>query len=194
MMQVTYRLTDNDLLEWMRTANPSYPRLKIVGGLWLLACVGNSAFGGDHRTRVVEWIWPLLPGVIGILLLFLDRWSAYLFRKKHPECLDEIQMTITANGLESLSVHSQSRTSWADYIRWMESRNLFLIFQSEIAAVALPKRAFDLTQIASLRSLLQDKVGQGKTQGTKNSLIKIVVFWALILLAGVLLWMVKKGH
>jgi hypothetical protein len=56
---------------------------------------------------------------------------------------------------DSLSEH---RETWASFIRWRESPNLFALYTSKFTWIMLPKRCVNDEDVAKLREILQTHI------------------------------------
>lgn len=195
-MQVSYRLTEKDWLEALRRVGRTFVGMKILGAAFVVIFFGGaamSAFG--MLPGGASWTGMLLPGVLGLFFIFLDRWSVHSFCKKNPRALGQFETTIEEAGLEVASEHSRTHSDWQAYLRWEESKNLFLLFPSSNTVVPLPKCAFDSAQTSAMQDLLASKLGPGRKANSRGIVLKTLIFWLLIVISGVLLWqVVRAGH
>lgn len=51
-----------------------------------------------------------------------------------------------------------SEVEWKNYVRWLETKDLVLLYSSPMAWGIVPKRAFDESQLTEFRALLTQNV------------------------------------
>ena len=106
-----------------------------------------------------SWAFTIIVGglVIGFVAGLTYFLSAFKLRKTYREqqSLQEV-ITVTIND-EQLN-YSWSRGNavflWSDIRRWKQTRDFFLLFESEMFARILPKRALSPEEIAVIRAKL----------------------------------------
>jgi hypothetical protein len=108
--------------------------------------------------------WKLVLPLIPWLLIFGFIWF-FVFRQvrsRHRKAWEQTPgmhrprtVTIDETGLSFTEPTSQSRVNWDHFVRFAETKNLFLLFDSEVSAELIPKRIFQATaQVDEFRALL----------------------------------------
>jgi len=73
----------------------------------------------------------------------------------------EFSAEISESGIGISSPDSQTQMNWKGFIRFFETKNLFVLYHSAQLFNTFPKRAFAPEQLEEVRSLLQQKVPAG---------------------------------
>jgi len=158
-MNLEYRLTFNDFLE----ANQAH--LKSHGFLYLFLWVVSGLM-------VVVGLASLLIGDIwnfcfSVILGICINPSFYLLQRyclartwKSQRCIREpVTLEVTEEGLTLSSPYFQSNLKWQIYTGFLETKNLFMVYQSERLFNLFPKRAFNSDeQINEFRELLRTMI------------------------------------
>ena len=76
---------------------------------------------------------------------------------------------------------------WTNFIRYLESKTLFLLYTSPACFNIVPKRALTPSETESFRGLLQEKMGVTMGSHDKKVSPRIIVFLVVVGLALVLL-------
>jgi hypothetical protein len=92
------------------------------------------------------------------LLWWSPRWSARVQFRKQPSVQGSRSVTVDASGTHSRWDGGSADVEWKNYVRFVEGRNLFLIYTSPACFGMVPKRAFDEPGLATFRNLLQENI------------------------------------
>jgi len=100
--------------------------------------------------------------------------------------------------LDGSSIHwrwkgGQADVEWTNFIRFLESKNLFLLYTSPACFNIVPKRAFAPGETESFRGLLQEKLGVTMAAHHKRISLRVIVFLVVIAAALVLLVMAIRN-
>jgi hypothetical protein len=133
----------------------------VAGLLMVVSILANLAFNPEtvKLTRSIPMLF------FGLFLVFLTTIfiplsvrRAYARDKRLHE---EFVADITDSGIGISSPNSRSQTNWSAFLRWFESKNLFVLYHSPQLFNTFPKRAFTIEQIEEFRSLLRQKLAAG---------------------------------
>jgi hypothetical protein len=114
--------------------------------------------------KVFELFLTLLPWIlIGAFLWF------FLFlrlRRRYQKAFDKTPgfhrvrtIHITDDGLTMTEPTLEWRATWAHYVRFAETKNLFLLYVGDVAAEFIPKRIFpDESAVTEFRSILEQNI------------------------------------
>ncbi len=164
-MYLEYRLTFNDYLEanqaHVKSQRFSYFFLW-VGSIFLMVRGFDCILSGNI------WIFFFFV-ILGIFAnpSFNPLQRYYLARtwESQPSIRKPITIEITKEGITLYSPYFKSNLKWKIYIRFIETKNLFMIYQSNRFFNLFPKRAFSSDeQVNEFRDLL-------RTMIVKNSFI-----------------------
>jgi hypothetical protein len=163
-MKIEYKLSEKDFLEAQRARGGLAIRvLPFFGALLILAGVVPWIGGAG---RFGSALGALL---IGGFLIFGQRllWS-YAYRQyKRLHC--QFAATFSDQGLEvSSSTTGSAIYSWTGFTRFMETRNLFLLFQGPACVHIFPKTCLRAGEIEALRELVHKQVGGGAEMERKG--------------------------
>ena len=100
---------------------------------------------------------------LGALLLFivtlLHSYRVARVWKKEPSVHDSLMVDIGEDELHIVSQHEDGRIKWSAFSRFLETKNLFLIFRQRNVFNVIPKRIFrDASEIENFRQLLKKKL------------------------------------
>lgn len=155
-MQVQYEITPNDHLEMMKVKFGI--SAKLTGILLSIAgtCLGILAyyfFGGE---------WDMVIIVFAILTIFqffmpyIVHWRIY---NRNRSLFEMRTVTFSDEGVRSERLSSTVEAKWSSFLRFQETKNLFLTYQSKDVVGIVPKRAFrDPEAVAQFRNLLTSKL------------------------------------
>ncbi|MGC2248940.1 MAG: YcxB family protein [Terriglobales bacterium] len=94
---------------------------------------------------------------------------------------------ISETGIDSSSPTGSTQSTWSAYTRYVESRNLFLLYQAPHVFSLLPKRAFAPGEEESFRGLLNAKLGAATAAHRRKISPQAWMFLAVVGIAAVLL-------
>jgi Flp pilus assembly protein TadB len=140
----------------------------------------------------LEWVYLLAPLVLLVLFLLFQYvyrpfMLARLFRK-NSDLSDPFEMEFTNAGLAVRNSQGQAQVDWGEYVKWVEDRDLILLYRTHVMFQMLPKRLFaSLDDVQFLRDCLnQSKVpegGKGSAGLSRNrAILYAVVVVAIIVM------------
>ena len=105
--------------------------------------------------KVPQYFQMLVPIVIGLVLAFRLRLFAKLSFKR--DLVDQGKVTVAASesGIQFLSAKGTSNAKWSAFIRYTETRNLFILYPQSSLFNIIPKRAFAPSDLLEFRQMLQ---------------------------------------
>jgi hypothetical protein len=132
----------------------SYYIILICGGFCLLlgsflALVGP--FSKGLPLLALAFFWLGFPFVYMPFKLKRDF-------KKHPNFSRDCSVQVNETGLHSQSDVSTGETKWAAFVKFRETRNLFMLYLGGRMFKVIPKRAFSAAQLEEFRELLRQKL------------------------------------
>ena len=154
MIALTYRLTRDDLVKAVRLWERRHTNIvRLLLGL-MMGLGGTINFvRGFHALGL---ILVLIGLALTTNLLPFSVLAARAQWKANPQLHDEIQMTITREGVRTKTATSDSTLLWSHYIKHHESGSVFLLLLNKRMYNIVPKRAFSgPEQIAEFRGLLE---------------------------------------
>jgi len=174
-MRVEFSLTEKDFVAAQRAHRPWSVFVPIVGGLLVLA--GVVALAVD-RKNLVSSIEPFL---LGVALLFLQRvlWSYHF--KNDKRLHDPFVAVISGDGIELSASTVVSRFEWRSFVRFVETKTLFLLYQGPNVFNIFPKRCFGADEAKAFRQFGQEKLNEGRI-GRKHLSAKT---WIIIVIGSV---------
>jgi hypothetical protein len=107
-------------------------------------------------------------------------------------------MTLDASGIHWRWKGGQADVEWTNFIRFLESKTLFLLYTSPACFNIVPKRALAPQETDSFRGLLKEKMGATMATHGKRISPGVIVFLVLVAVSLVLLvqviWVSGKVH
>ncbi len=169
-MRITYTITAQDLVEANRLhfsrGGPSSIRMSlkmmfVAGLLIIVAILANLILnpGTAQLARVIPML--LLALFLVSLTTVLIPFSVRRAYSKDKRLHGEFSAEISESGIGISSPDSQTQMNWKGFIRFFETKNLFVLYHSAQLFNTFPKRAFAPEQLEEVRSLLQQKVPAG---------------------------------
>ncbi len=160
-----------------RQANRAYARMNKLR--WLIRTLFTALFlliallmlyflvvsRKSAETGKIGWtnITPILPWLIvcGAMLAWaLLGGSIALRRAWRGQPGMQLRQTLVINdaGLMVSDAQSRNEYTWGAFNRLLETRNLFLLFPSDLIFIIIPKRVVPPDQLQELRRLLDDRI------------------------------------
>jgi len=155
-MQVRYEITPSDHLEMLKVKVGVSAKLPNV--LFEIAgvCSGIFAsyfFGGG---------WIVVTVLFAALLvtqLFLPQIVHGRIYHRNPSLFEMRTVTFTDEGYRSERANSTIEGKWSSFVKFKETKNLFLTYQSKDVVGIVPKRAFPSPEaVAQFRNLLASNI------------------------------------
>lgn len=186
LMQIRYRITAADYNE----ANSRLMRsAQIFGAVIILA---GALVGITNPQGVTQNPIPIIVApVFGLFLIFGWRLSASRAYKADKRLQREYSATIGESIVEVECETGRTEYRWSSFVRFLETKNLFLLYQAPRVFNLFPKRSFSPGDAEAFRQLAKAKVVPAPQQ--QPNVVKTIVFWLVVILAAVLLWQVVKN-
>ncbi len=181
-MRLDYDLTENDFLEAQRRHGGIRARLVQVWGILLVAAAVISAISHPHSYSAF-----ILPLLFGFFLLFGTRLLTRSSFRRDPRLQQHFQAVISDTGIDFSNPTGSTQSTWSAFTRYVESRNLFLLYQAPHVFNVLPKRAFASGDEESFRGLLNAKLGAATGAHRRKISQQAWMFLAVVVIAAVLL-------
>jgi hypothetical protein len=178
--KVQYEWTDYLNAQLLHIRPSGFRRIGLYLILAALACtVVSSIYLAFTRDFSFDYFWPVL---LIILLWPLYRFVLLPNRIKKLYSQQKtlqvpVEVEIKEDTLNTTSEFGQNTHPWKDFVKWKEDKELFLLYQSDVAFNMLPKRMFsDPTQIDAVRSYLQKNVPKEKQRFPFGCIVYFLLF------------------
>jgi len=136
----------------------------------------------------------LIPFFIGAFMFSLPWLQArQMFRKGGSPLRDEVTLEISDSRLIGANLVSSSNSTWGAFTRYSESKNLFLVYRSEMLFNIVPKRAFAAGEEDAVRGLLEQHLG-GASKASRRKIPLTALFWVVVFGSAVVLWLVMRAR
>ncbi len=187
-MQVSYKLTERDLLEAQGKHGGLGSRLLPIFGL-LVLIVSLASVVHDPKQ------FPSLAGaiVVGLFLLFFRRLQVWFSFRRDNRLQGQFEATISDSGIDVSSLKASSKYDWSAFIRYAETKNLLLVYQAPQVFNVFPKRAFAAGEVDAFRSLLDKNLGAASTAYHKRISPRTWVFLIVVAIAAMMLVMAIRN-
>ncbi len=163
-MLITYRLTSQDVLEgYKRYRQGVSPLVRIVyyGLTWVLriSLIGFGLFliAFDETVRSLGTVFVLIAACSILFSIFARRISAARYFKKNPSLRKEYKAQFDEDGVEWWSEDLHTKSGWSNFLRWQESKSVFLLYPTTRIFNIIPKRAFAPGEVEQFHALLTRK-------------------------------------
>jgi hypothetical protein len=198
-MELTYDLTQRDFYDSFMAHRRRTPALmwsfRLLFGLtFIFPVIGVAVLATDRQAEVVT-VAPLfaLAAFWAIFIWVIPWWSARSQFWQQPAAQGSKTMTLDGSGIHWRWRNGQAHIEWTNFIRFLESKTVFLLYTSPACFNIVPKRAFAPDQTDSFRSLLEEKLGAASRPRRKKLSPQVLVFLAVIVSALVLLAMAIRN-
>ncbi len=165
-MQIKYTITEEEFVEAQKLYHSGRPLIhRISSRILMVLGFALAALG------VFLLIWsrdqqpvgnPLSMVLVGVIFVFVTVLYPNLIAKrtfaKDGRLRQEFTVDFTDQGVEASSATSTGRNDWCNYVRFAESKNVFLSYLSARLFSIFPKRAFAPGEVEEVRQLLQRKL------------------------------------
>jgi uncharacterized membrane protein len=98
---------------------------------------------------------------VGFYLLYcgfgLRLYFRRLYQKDH-RFKHDVTAEISDQGIHLVTQFSDSQIKWNGFVRFLESKNIFMVFMARWSFLILPKRAFSAGEADEFRAILQRNV------------------------------------
>jgi hypothetical protein len=174
-LEVTF--TPQDFDEWAKSPKPHKKRdwrpslfgwvVFIALAIVLVIKIQHSSSPATAPAPRPDNVWNILTLIWPWVLIFGFLWF-YVFRQMRNQGLylwkqnEELQQphvfTIDAAGIEVAAMNAATRFMWAAFAGWMETANLFIVWQANGQYTLIPKRAATEGQRAELRDWFRQHI------------------------------------
>jgi len=155
-MRVSYKLTKRDVLEAKEKHAGLWIRLLPIFGIVLLATALASLV--HDRKQFPSFVGAI---VIGLFLTFFLRLQVWLAFRQDNRLQDEFAASISDSGMDVSSPKGVSKYNWSAFVRYVETKNLFLIYQTPHVFNAFPKRGLRAGGCRHVSQPTRSKIGCG---------------------------------
>jgi hypothetical protein len=128
--------------------------VRLIFGIAAGVCAILTAIAGDG-------VWAVIFGtvclvILGVFILAPKRAVSSLL--KTPYYQGKIRFVGDDSGTQFIYRTGDSNTQWSGYVRYRETKHLFLLFVSDSGFRAIPKRALPAEQASQFRNLLNQRI------------------------------------
>jgi hypothetical protein len=158
--EVGFELTREDFEEIVRHAIYRRPARRVLQILRVIlaavvgVCALLTGLAGDMG-------WAIFFGVACLVVVgetILGPKLAVRSLQKTPFYQGKIRVLVDDSGTRFVYRTGDSNTQWSGYVRYQETKHLFLLFVSKAMFRPIPKRALSAEQISQLREMLQQRI------------------------------------
>ena len=133
--------------------------LLVIGVVFLLT--GVLLFASGQRAPNVV----LMPFLLGALWIWVGLGMTYQLAakkqfNKNPSLREPRRVEFTDAGMTTDAGVASSQQSWKAYLRFVESKDNFLLYSSPACFNIVPKRVLQPEQVTELRQLFQAHIGK----------------------------------
>jgi hypothetical protein len=181
-MRVAYKLGENDLIEAQGKHGGVWTKaIPRFGLLLILAGLGSISLNPKQNAGAI------LPILIGLFFLFGLKLSIRRSFRQDNRLQQPFEAVVSQDGIDISSTTGSSKYAWSAFTRYVESKNLFLVYQAPKVFNVFPKRAFAPGEEESFRSLLSERVGTTSVALRKTISLRTWIFLAVVVMTGILL-------
>lgn len=189
-MKINGQLTPEDYLQAvhlnMRPGRLAAAVLYILLGLLVLGILAGiyPALAAGGLVESMTFLLPLL-----VIILFIALYYFVLFPRRVRQIYEQqkemtapFEHEITPDGLITSNQYGYANRPWANFRKWRENKDLFLLYLSDLQFILLPKRFCTPEQLQAIRErLLANKIPEGGAS-YRGRLIAVGIYFAVLLL------------
>jgi YcxB-like protein len=187
-MRVEYTLSERDFLEAQKAHSGRPSRLLLVFGS-LLMLAGFVTFLQDQK-HIGNAFAALF---IGAVLAFGRRLLLSYSYRQDKRLHDRFVATVSDDGIEVSASTGDSKNKWEAFTRYVESKNLFVLYQGPTRLSIFPKSAFASGEDDAFRVLVQQKLGSGDQMSPKGLRPTMWIFVVVVAAAFILMLIVIRN-
>ncbi len=183
-----FKLSETDVLEAQGKHGGLGMRVLPIFGLLVLI---GSLVSVIHDPKQ----FPSLTGatVVGLFLLFFRRLQVWFSFRRDNRLQDQFEATISDSGIDVSSLKASSKYDWSAFIRYAETKNLFLVYQAPQVFNVFPKRAFAAEEVDTFRGLLDKNLGAASIAYRKKISPRTWAFLIVVAIAAIMLVMAIRN-
>lgn len=187
-MRISYKLGERDVLEAQRKHGGPWTRILPIFGLLVLTA-GLVSFILEPQQ------FPGLVGaiVVGLFLTFSLRLQVWLSFRRDTRLQDQFEAEISEHGIDVSSSRADSKFDWSAFVRYAETKNLFMVYQAPQVFNVFPKRAFAAEEVEAFRGLLDQKLGAASVAYRKRISPRTWDFLIWVAISAILLVMALRN-
>ncbi len=139
---------------YRRSARQIWNILQVILGTVIGICAILMAIAGGTN-------WAIFFGFVCLVVfgvLILQPMLAVRSLQNTPFYQGKVRVRADDSGTRFVYGTGDSNTQWSGYIRFLETKNLFMLYVSKIMFRPIPKRALLPGQVSELREMLQKKI------------------------------------
>jgi hypothetical protein len=187
-MRIEYALSEQGFLEAQRLHGGwSFRLLPIIGGLLMLGGIFRLVQDPKH---LANGIAPLL---LGAALASTRRLQLSYTYRQDKRLHDPYTVTVSDEGIEVSGPTGSSTHDWKAFTTYVESKNLFVLYQGPASFNIFPKRSFGLGEADAFRILVQQKLNLGGRMARKGLSPVAWIFILMVAVAFILMLLVIRN-
>jgi hypothetical protein len=161
MNKLEFKYTFKEFFEGTRNATRVYWPMSLLGGILILYTLYEYMKNGAQEGATNTSFSYLMSFLIGVLFLSLPLLQAALVWRSNPSIRGAITCWADEESFYQQTMNSDLAVKWPAFIKFKETRNLFLVYPSKQMCYLIPKRAFtNESQVKEFRELLHQKINQ----------------------------------
>lgn len=198
-MELTYTLSQKDFYDSLVAHRERSTVLKWSIRLLFTCTLLLPVFGLvvviiDRQARLLS-VAPLF-GLVAFWAIFIwgaPWWSSRVQFQQQPAVQGSKTMTLDGSGIHWQWRGGQADVEWTNFIRFLESKTVFLLYTSPVCFNIVPKRALTPGETDSFRRLLQEKLGATMSANRKRISPRLITFLLVVAVSLVLLLMAIRN-
>ncbi len=196
-MKINGQLTASDYLKAQYLhARPSRAMAIAFGILVGLLALGFLAgfyimLVDNNLSSLWGFSWPIALIIVVFLLYFFVMLPMRVRRiyGQHKEMSSPFEHEITPEGLVSSNLYGYAKRPWANFIKWKENQDLFMLYVSDVQFILIPRRFIAPEQLAALHARLQENNVTERGKPNRGGFIAMSIYFAvLIIIVAVVYW------
>ena len=179
--RAVYQLSKKDLLQAQIRHAGSFSRILQTLGV-LMLCGGM--FGLLKRPPDFATVGLLLPG---LYLTFAMRFSVERSFKRDFSKHSNTEFVASPSRVEFINAIGSADLSWAAFTRYLETKDLFMLYAQSSVFHIIPKRGFAAEDLLFARQLIQENLGAKSAIHNKKISPGMLIFSVVLAVVGIVL-------
>jgi hypothetical protein len=169
-MRATYKITRQDLTEGHTGHGGILLRMSQAAALVILIAAIGAGFLGMDLWEVVALLFA------GLTFLFrVQITSAISFKRFFAEA-GQVEASVSEAGVNFQTQKGTTDLLWTAFVRYLETKNLFLLYPQRNLFIMIPKRGFPPEELPAVREVFQQHLADQSAAYGKGAKVKVAIF------------------
>jgi len=151
------------------------------------------ALGVCHSWIRIDAVYGICMIGLGIGAISFTPLIQYQCFKSNRKLTTPWSMTASSEGIETSSEYGNAFTRWTAFVRFVENKELILLYTQPLLFYTFPKRFFLAEQLEEFERLVRTHISPIAPKNQIMNLIRVVVVWMIVIVAIWVLYQVLRS-